>query len=247
MSDDAHPDDRRLGVGRSIDRRDFLNGVAVALTALGVGKAAPALAAADPMIWPQDREGYDPPALRGLRGSHPGSFEAAHRLRDGEGPAAFAEAIDTGEHFDLVVVGGGISGLAAARFYRDARPGAKILLLDNHDDFGGHAKRNAYQLGDRLHLMNGGTLEIDSPRPYSAVADGLLRSLGVRPVALAAACDRQDIYAGLGHGVFFDRETFGTDRLVSGAPERGAGAAEAWTAFVAQTPLSTKASKFGPC
>ena len=51
-----------------------------------------------------------------------------------------------GEEFDLVVVGGGISGLAAAYFYRQARPNARILILDNHDDFGGHAKRNEFHV-----------------------------------------------------------------------------------------------------
>jgi spermidine dehydrogenase len=50
---------------------------------------------------------------------------------------------DTDEVYDLIVVGGGISGLAAAYFYRKtAGPRVRILVLDNHDDFGGHAKRN---------------------------------------------------------------------------------------------------------
>ena len=243
MTDDRRPGDRALGMNRRIGRRDFLNGVAVGLTALGVGLAPPALAAADPTVWPQDSEGYDPPRLTGLRGSHPGSFEAAHGLRDG-GSTGFDGGIeDTGEAYDLVVVGAGISGLAAARFYRDARPEAKILILDNHDDFGGHAKRNEYRLDGRLHLMNGGTLEIDSPRPYSAVADGLLRSLGVRPVELAKAYNREDVYSslGLGRGIFFDTETFGADRLVAGAPPRGTAGRLAWAAFLAKAPLSDRA------
>ena len=82
----------------------------------------------------------------------------------------------TGEDYDLIVVGGGISGLAAAHFYRAKHPGARILILDNHDDFGGHAKRNEFSLAGHIELMNGGTLMIDSPRPYSAVADGLLEN-----------------------------------------------------------------------
>ena len=99
----------------------------------------------------------------GMRGSHPGSFELAHALRDGDPPAE--QVRDTGEVYDLVVVGGGISGLAAAWFWREAHPNARILILENHDDFGGHAKRNEVRVGDRTLLMNGGTLEIDSPRP----------------------------------------------------------------------------------
>jgi spermidine dehydrogenase len=145
-----------------------------------------------------------------------------------------------------VVVGGGISGLSAAHFYRAARPGARILILDNHDDFGGHAKRNEYHLDGKLHLMNGGTLEIDSPRPYSAVADGLLKTLGVDPVALSKACDRDKLYPslGLGRGVFFDKETFGEDRLVTGLPSRQhGGTAAEWRAFVARAPLSPAARR----
>ena len=78
-----------------------------------------------------------------MRGSHPGSFEAAHALGDGTYPKSGAKPIETGEYYDLIVVGAGISGLAAAYFYRaKAGPGARVLILDNHDDFGGHAKRN---------------------------------------------------------------------------------------------------------
>src|SRR5450432_1349979 len=162
--------DRALGMDRPIDRRDFLNGVAVAIGAIG----APGFALAAEAAWPQDQAGYYPPILNGLRGSHAGSFEAAHDLRDGDFWSQNPAPRDTGERYDLVVVGGGISGLSAAHFYRAARPGARILILDNHDDFGGHAKRNEFHLDGKLHLLNGGTLGIDSPRPYSAVAGGLL-------------------------------------------------------------------------
>src|ERR1700743_2666285 len=132
----------------------------------------------------QNAAGYYPPARLGMRGSHPGSFEAAHELRDGDFWNGATTLHDASENFDLVVVGGGISGLSAAYFYRQARPRAKILILDNHDDFGGHAKRNEFQIQGHTLLMNGGTLEIDSPYPYGAVADGLLKTLGVDPPAL---------------------------------------------------------------
>ncbi|MEJ0065073.1 MAG: NAD(P)-binding protein [Caulobacteraceae bacterium] len=231
--------DRTLGMGRPIDRRDFLNGVAVAIGAVG----APGLGlAADPSApWPQDQLGYYPPILNGLRGSHPGSFENAHALRDGDFWSQGLALQDTGERYDLVVVGGGISGLSAAHFYRAAKPGARILILDNHDDFGGHAKRNEFHLDGKLHLLNGGTLEIDSPRPYSAVADGLLKALGIDPPALSEACDQDELYPSLGmaRGVFFDKETFGADRMAAGAPGRkDGGTAAEWAAFVARTPLS---------
>jgi spermidine dehydrogenase len=220
---------------RRIARRDFLQGAAVAIGALGTGAHVQAAVAQ----WPQDLGGYYPPALGGMRGSHPGSFENAHRLRDGDLWSAEGPATTLDETYDLIVVGGGISGLSAAHFYRQARPDARILILDNHDDFGGHAKRNEFQLGGRLQLMNGGTLEIDSPRPYSAVADGLIKTLGIDPPALSASCDHKEVYKtlGLGHGVFFDRETFGTDALVAGAPNRYAGTGGSWPDFAARTPL----------
>ncbi len=140
-------------------------------------------------------------------------------------------------------MGGGISGLSAAYFYRAARPGARILILDNHDDFGGHAKRNEFTLNGQMALMNGGTLEIDSPAPYSAVAAGLLTELGIDPVALAQACDVKSAQAGLDGAVFFDRETFGADVLVPGPIGREGAVWDPKVAadFAARTPLSDKA------
>jgi len=235
--------DKSLGLDRPIHRRDFVNGVAIAVGAIGAARDSVGTASAQSgERWPQDRPGYNPPLLTGLRGSHPGSFESAHALRDGDFWNNRQNIKDTGERYDLVVVGAGISGLSAAHFYRAHRPDSRILILDNHDDFGGHAKRNEFHLGGKLHLLNGGTLEIDSPRPYSPVADGLLKRLGVDPVALAKACDRDDLYPSLGlsRAIFFDKETFGEDRLVNGAPgrRRKAGTVE-WRAFLARTPLSS--------
>jgi spermidine dehydrogenase len=242
MPDTSASSDEKLGMSRPIARRDFLNGVAIAIGALGAGAAGRALALGG-SSWPQDRPDYYPPLLNGMRGSHPGSFEAAHALRDGDFWSAASAITDTGEEYDLIVVGGGISGLAAAQFFRAERPDARILILDNHDDFGGHAKRNEFDLDGKLHLLNGGTLEIDSPRPYSPVADGLLRSLGVEPIVLSKACDRDEVYRRLGlkHGVFFDKETFGADRLVAGAPNLYEGLGGSWADFLAKAPLSPEA------
>jgi spermidine dehydrogenase len=215
--------DSRLGMDQPITRRDFLNGMAIAATAampLGTAFAQSDSPTAILGRAAQDAPGYYPPLLTGLRGSHPGSFEAAHELRDGHsGPTP----TDTGETYDLIIVGAGISGLSAAHFHRArTSPRARILMLDNHDDFGGHAKRNEYQLDGALHLMNGGTLEIDSPRPYGSVAVGLLRALGIDVAKLAQTTQHPLFYEqrDMRAGVFFDQETFGADKLIVGAGEK---------------------------
>ncbi len=223
-------EDRTLGMDRPITRRDFLDGIAMAAGALA-GGMLPGMVTEGLAKEPQPRRGHYPPRLTGLRGSHPGSFELAHRLRDGHLPL---EARGPAETYDLVIVGGGISGLAAAYFYRERKPSARILVLDNHDDFGGHAKRNEFELGGRMDLINGGTLEIDSPRPYSVVATRLLRKMGVDPVKLDAACAKKNFYASIGlqRGIFFDRETFGSDKLVVGV------GAKPWAELLAEAPLT---------
>jgi spermidine dehydrogenase len=234
--------DHKLGMDRPITRRDFLNGIAIGA---GVAASAPLFAAPLPLgtkdsaataaTAAQDTPGYYPPLLTGMRGSHPGSFEDAHALRDGR---TWPAATDTGEQYDLIVVGGGISGLAAAHFYRaNSSAMSRILILDNHDDFGGHAKRNEFDLQGRLQLLNGGTLEIDSPRPYGPVAAGLLDTLGIDVAALAKSTQHLQFYQHLGlqSGVFFDRETFGADRLVVGVGK------VPYPELLARAPLSPRA------
>ncbi|MEZ0241739.1 MAG: NAD(P)-binding protein [Sphingomonas sp.] len=226
--------DRELGMGRPIPRRDFLQGAtmgAAAIAAAGFGIAGNAAAA------PGD-EDY-PPARTGMRGSHPGSFEAAHALRDGI-PPNLADATDPGDGvYDLIVVGGGISGLSAAYFYRSAHPDAKILIIENHDDFGGHAKRNEVTIEGRQLILNGGTQLIESPTPYGAVSARLMAELGVDPEQLSKECDDPAIYDSLGlqDGSFFDRETFGADRLVAEDRHSEAG----FAAFLEKAPLSPAA------
>src|SRR5580700_6549519 len=169
---------------REITRRDFLNGVAIGagaslLTAsLNAEKLLAAGILDEPV--PEKAPDYYPPAKTGMRGNHDGSFNMAHRMRDGENANALGEPAQTGESYDLIVVGGGISGLAAAyRFRQKAGNRAKILILDNHDDFGGHAKRNEFEVDGRLLLSNGGTQSIESPGNYSREARGLLKELGI--------------------------------------------------------------------
>ncbi len=242
--------DRELGMNCAITRRDFLNGVAIGVGGALTSAWLPAVMFGGPTIPPsaQDAPGYYPPALTGTRGSHPGSFEVAHAVRDGNFWDTVGTPLETHENYDLVVVGGGMSGLAAAYFYRKhAGAAARILILDNHDDFGGHAKRNEFRVAGRLLLANGGTVAIESPFPYSQEARGLLTELGIDPPALEKKCVDHEVYKGLGTAYFFDKETFGVDRLVTGAPGRwyGQGAAKApsWPDFLAKTPLSSEAQR----
>src|SRR5882757_1018584 len=206
-----------LGEERCILRRDFLQGALIAAAGASTGWPLRVMAASPlEILGSQDRAGYYPPALTGMRGSHTGSFENAHAARDGQIPT---EAIDTRQTYDLVVVGGGISGLAAAHFYRArGSRSSRMLILDNHDDVGGHAKRNEFMLNGRLNLLNGGTLSIESPRPYSPVAAHLLVELGIDVEKLSRQIENHGFYRSLGlrSAVFLDRETFGRDHLMVG-------------------------------
>ena len=173
-------------MARQITRRDILNGMVIGT---GVGALAPyALFALDPKS--KSGPGLEqastyPPTLTGMRGSHEGSFEVAHALAwEGKKPDRYAAQE---EHYDLVVVGAGMSGLAAAWFYlKKMGHQARVLILDNHDDFGGHAKRNEFHHEGRMVLSLGGAQNLDSPDSYGDVAGGLLIDLGIDEDAIEA-------------------------------------------------------------
>ena len=201
--------DRNLGMDRTISRRDLLHGMGAL--------AAGALCTPPNSLFALEHTGAAgyPPALTGFRGSHVGSFEVAHQLaRTGRRDWGTIQRPDS-ETYDLVVVGGGFSGLAAAHFFLKEKPKARILILDNNDDFGGHARRNEFQVGGRTLIGYGGNQTLEAPSGYSDVVKGLLRDLGVDVKRFDTAYD-QEFYKrnGLGPGIYFNRENWGVDRTV---------------------------------
>jgi len=199
--------DRELGMGRSIPRRDFIHDTGLAALGLAV---TPGLSAGYPPL--PNPAGY-PPVRTGLRGSHPGSYEVAHALRDG---AHFSETRSLDEVYDLIVVGAGISGLAAAHYFRQRfGKDARILILENHDDFGGHAKRNEFHQGGPTRLSLGGTHNLEYWQ-FSDTVWALMRELGIDVKRMRRHMQFDYGYnAPNGPAIWFDEETYGEDRLVT--------------------------------
>jgi spermidine dehydrogenase len=265
----SKPEDKDLGMDRGITRRDFLNGAAVTIGATLLPGGANAQTSSPEFVEPPPPPGkgadvsaqepllaegitqqdprYYPPALTGMRGSHPGSFEAGHSMRR-EGHFDTSRAEKTGEHYDLVVVGAGMSGLSAAYFFvKNVGRSARVLVLDNHDDFGGHAKRNEFRYNGRLLVLNGGTLNIESPPHYNAPAKQLLSDIGIDiPRYLESNAQNRQLYSSLGlrSSYFFDKETWGEDQLVvGGGRDYGPNPHGMTAAFLAKTPLPEQARK----
>jgi spermidine dehydrogenase len=170
---------------RRIKRRDFLNGAAIGTGGLLLAGCNRDPITDEPMsvetprpFSPPGTSDYYPPTLTGMRGSHEGSYEVAHELAwRGNKPERY-EALN--EHYDLIVVGAGMSGLAAARYYQQKMgDDARILILDNHDDFGGHAKRNEFHQDGRMMLSLGGAQNIEALSHYSDAARGLMEDIGI--------------------------------------------------------------------
>ena len=146
-TDTSSSSDDHLGLNEPISRRDFLNGTLVAGAGLLIGGRASAF-----QVSPADAfNGYG--GVGDYRTSNGNTYDVmsvAHAMRDGSFERSIASAIDTGEMYDLVAVGGGLSGLAAAVFFQKNK-GGRSLVIDNHPIFGGEAKRNEF-------LVDGHTL-----------------------------------------------------------------------------------------
>lgn len=211
---------------RKISRRAFLGGSAAVTSTLMLGGCEKIYRIFSPesaQTAAHTVNGtYYPPALLGLRGDSEGVQAAAHSVALKKRAYTLPGKAD--EQYDLVVVGAGISGLTAAYLYQKQRPEAKILLIDNHDDFGGHAQRNEFTVGGRLLISYAGSESIDSPESeYSEESLALLKDLGVDYKKFETYF-HQDLYEktrGLKKGVFFNKASFGKDTVIAALPEAG--------------------------
>ena len=213
--------DRELGMDRGITRRDFLDGVALGAGALALGSVLPGCDDGGGEETTTGAATADPDRLTGLRGLTDSAMEIPHQLRDGTFWEGAGTPTDTGERYDLVVVGAGISGLAAARFFQhEADEDARILILDPLDQPGGHASRNEFTpegAGARLLVGYGGSQSLDTPSSFARPALALLDDVGIELQRFRRYFDRGfNRRHGLRRAYFFDRETYGRDQLVFG-------------------------------
>ncbi len=193
-----------------ITRRDFINGT---LMAAGTSmlpfdaRGQDAMAALD--------ASYYPPARTGLRGSHPGSNDHAHS-RAWAGRSDWGPTTQLRETYDLVVVGGGLSGLAAAYFYQQKHgKDTTVLILDNHDDFGGHAKRNEHTIDGDTRITYGGSQTLVEPNHADRIVLDLLEDIGVDLERFKTAYDTGFFKKhGLGSVTYFNKKVFGEDKVV---------------------------------
>ncbi len=247
--------DRALGMDAEISRRDFLDGAAITV---GGTMMVPALAGGTPvhaqpasppppMSAPQAAPADYPPMIQGLRGQTDAAMNAGHAVRDG---SAFNDPVDTGEFYDLVVVGAGMAGLGAAYFFRKQIPHSKVLVLDGCEDFGGHAVRNEFMVDGTRLIAGGGTAALWRPNSFTPEAKELMRDIGIdrahhdKEVANNPNAPRE---LGLRQAVFFGKESSGEDRLVTdpppelglrGARREGGTTSAQFAKFFAQTPYS---------
>ncbi|MEV7964880.1 FAD/NAD(P)-binding protein [Sphaerisporangium sp. NPDC088356] len=231
---------------REISRRDFFDGVAAVAACAAFGsrtrhtEAAVAGHAGGSLALRAHGRSRVTRRSPGLQGDTPDSLGVAHALRDGRFWQRAGTPEPTGESYDLVVVGAGISGVTAAYTWTRRDPRARVLILDNHDDVGGHARRNEFHPAGRVGPLigHGGSRSLYAPSAWSPDGKDLLAGLGVQPRATRGHLD-PDLYPGLlmHDGVFCDRESFGADKLVVLHPGKTT------AQWVAELPIAVQARK----
>jgi len=160
--------DATLGMDAAITRRDFLGSTLLASGALLLDSLTPS----ELLARQDDFTGYGGVGeYSKSNGNTLAVLEAGHKIRDAAYEPLPSSVTDTGEIYDCVIVGGGISGLAAALFYqRQAGTNAKCLVLENHPIFGGEAKQNEFLVdGQRLIAHQGSAIyQLQEPQSFLA-------------------------------------------------------------------------------
>jgi len=202
---DGLKEDILLGMDRPIARRDFLQGAALGIAGTALG-GCPGISKKSRPAAP----GPYPPELMGLRGQDMVAAELGHRVRNGDFDELPADVVDTGEDYDLVVVGAGLAGLTAAYVYhREMKGRARILILDNHDDFGGHAKRNTFNWEGMTLVGFGGTYAIEEPEWSPPESMEVMKAIGIDFDQMESWRDWDFAKRfGLSSAVFFDERVY---------------------------------------
>lgn len=226
--------DRHLGMDRPITRRDFLQGVALGAAAYALPLRG-ALAQGEPP--PRAPAGGGGGAFRGQDAD---ALRLGHFVRDRlDEEGVPKDVADTGERYDLVVVGAGLAGLGAAYAFHRAKEGrAKILILDAHEEIGGHARRNEFDLpGGGTLVAHGGTYALEDPDESPPEVMAMLREVGADPERMARYRDRSvQRRLKLSTGVFFDGRVFGGKTSWANGFY-----STAYADFFAKAPVSAKA------
>ncbi|MGH9446987.1 MAG: NAD(P)-binding protein, partial [Terriglobia bacterium] len=159
--------DAALGMDQRICRRDFLNSTLLASGGLLLGSVSPSQ-----LLARDEWTGYG--GVGDYADSNGNTFDvmtSGHQIRNHVFPSLPADTVDTGEVFDCVIVGGGISGLAAALFFKKYTASRLTsLVLENHPIFGGEAKRNEFIVAGQRLMAPQGSDHFSVPYPYSFIA-----------------------------------------------------------------------------
>ena len=174
--------DKLLGLDRSITRRDFVGSMLLGTGAVLLGSPTPSK-----ILYNKKKYNFSDPwtGYSGVgdyatsNGNTRSVMLASHQLRDGEKPNLISSAVSTGEVYDLVVIGGGFSGLGAAFQFQEKSEGKSCLIIENHPVFGGEAKENEFEIeGHRLFGPQGSNAFV-TPTGHTTLSDDVFRKVGL--------------------------------------------------------------------